>query len=484
MVHGVKPSFYKNKMPTAICKTYFLNKYVFFLFQVASYLFRKDTRITKIMNSRAVLFLVFNVIQFCGTADDKSYWKRGHKRSPSEMGAESKQSYFQDDVVLSRQISTRSESTARDRRGQLLGSDVPLEFQVGAKIEDGTKSGNVKYKPVIDSMIDTVASQVELTVTKRLSTGRSTHVNSFSKKEQRLSSTWLILNRSNPSDKSPIAVRKSSTSSLKNCEKQLEPSTKLCLKDFRLGHHKNKKFYNEIKREKDSLLTSKANKYRTENGFSKFKNKKENLMDNKMFLIPYLNNLSSNLKIRSKRSTTRRETVTNTSSNLTTDTNQKSSDVSRIYLQKRNSEKLMFPRDKVYSLANKREDLNLKDQNDSSKKKFNKATNPTNLDLVHKLIALDEENNSAESSSSLILDPARTSEKPATELKNYIKTEKMPHKTKRTATKLTSVSKMIHPITDAPLQIWNDDPSDFPADSGLSSSSKSAWPVRRVCEVS
>lgn len=433
------------------------------------------------MNSRTVLFLIFNVIQFCGTADDKSYWKRGQKRSTSEMGAESKQSYFQDDVVLSGQISTRSESTARDRRGQLLGSDVPLEFQVGAKIEDGTKSGNVKYKPVIDSMIDTVTSQVELTVTKRLSTGRSTHVNYFSKKEQRLSSTGSILNLSNPSDKSPIAVEKSSTSTLKNCEKESEPSTTLCLTDFRLGHHENKKLYSEIKREKDSLLTSEANKYRTKNGFSKFKKKKENLMDSKIFLIPYLNNLSSNLKIRSKRSTT---TENNTSSNLTTDTNQKFSNVSRIYLQKRNSEKLMFPRDTVYSLANKREDLNLKDQNDSSKKKFNKVTNLTNLDLVQKLIALDEENNSAESSSSFILDTARTLEKLATELKSDIKTEKMPHKTKRTATKLTSVSKMIPPITDAPLQIWNDDPTDFLADSGLPSSSKSAWPVRRVCEVS
>lgn len=450
---------------------------LFFCFRLRAMWSEKNTRITKIMNSRAVLFLIFNVIQFCGTADDKSYWKRGHKRSTSEMGAESKQSYFQDDVVLSGQISTRSESTARDRREQLLGSDVPLEFQVGAKIEDGTKSGNVRYKPVVDSMIDTVTSQVKLTVTKRLSTGRSTHVNSFTKKEQRLSSTWSILNRSNPSDKSPIAVEKSSTSTLKNCEKESEPSTTLCLTDFRLGHHENKKLYNVMKREKDSLLTSEANKYRTENGFSKFKNKKENLMDNKIFLIPYLNNLSSNLKIRSKRSTTRRNTENNTSSNLF-------SDVSRIYLQKRNSEKLMFPSDTVYSLANKREDLNLTDQNDSSKTKFNKVTNLTNLDLVQKLIALDEENNSAESSSSFILDTARTSEKLATELKSDIKTEKMPHKTKRTATKPTLVSKMIHPITDAPLQIWNEDPTDFLADSGLPSSSKSAWPVRRVCEVS
>lgn len=433
------------------------------------------------MNSTTVLFLIFNVIHFCGTEDDKSYWKRGHKRSTSEMGAKSKQSYFQDDV-LSRKISTRSESTTRDGREHLPGSDFPSELQDGTKIEDETKKGNVKYKPAVDPIMDIVktnTSRVEQTLTKRYTSGRSTNVTSFPIKEHRLFSTRSILNPSDPTVKNPTSVEKSLDSTLKNCGKGLEPSTTLCLTDFR-AVHKNKTIYKKFKQEKGSLQTSEGSSYRSAKVFSKFKNKNDKLLDDNIFLIPYLNNSSSNLKIRRKRGITKRKPGTSVSSNFTTDNKKKSSKLSRVYQQNRKPE-----RDTVYSLTNKRVILSAEDQNNSSKKKFNKAKNLTNLDLVPKLVLRgDEENKSAKISSRVILDSDQTSQKLATEWKSYIKTENISHKTKRTATQLTSASKMILPITDAPLQIWKDDPMDFLADSGLPASSKSSWPVRRVCEVS
>lgn len=437
------------------------------------------------MNSTTVLFLIFNVIHFCGTEDDKSYWKRGHKRSTSEMGAESKQSYFQDDV-LSRKISTRSESTARDRREHLPGSDFPSELQDGAKIEDGTKNSNVKYKPAVDPIMDIVktnTSRVEQTLTKRYTSGRLTNVTSFPIEEHRLSLTRSILNQSNPLVKNPSSVENSSDSTLKNCVKGLEPSTTLCIPDFH-ATHKNKTIHTKFKQEKGRLQTSEGSRYSSAKVFSKFKNKKVKLLDNNIFLIPYLNNLSSNLKRRSKRGITKRKTGASVSSNFTTDDKKKSLNLSRVYQQNRKPERAMFPRDTVYSLTNKTI-LSLEDQKKSSKKKFNKATNLTNLDLVPKLVVRgDEENKSAEISSRAILTSDHTSQKLATELKTYIKTDQISHKIKRTASKLTSTSKMILPITDAPLKIWKDDPIDFLADSGLPASSKSSWPVRRVCEVS
>lgn len=433
------------------------------------------------MNSTTVLFLIFNVIHFCGTEDDKSYWKRGHKRSTSEMGAKSKQSYFQDDV-LSRKISTRSESTTRDRREHLPGSDFSSELQDGTKRENETKNGNVKYKPAVDPIMDivkTITSRVEQTLANRYTYGRSTNVTSFPIKEHRLFSTRSILNRSDPPVKNPTSVEKSSDSTLKNCGKGLEFSTTLCLTDFH-AVHKNKTIYKKSKKEKGSLQTSEGSRYRSAKVFSKFKNKKEKLLDNNIFLIPYLNNLSSNLKLRSKRGIMKSKTGASISSNFTTDSKKKSSKLSRVYQQNRKPE-----RDTVYSLTNKRVILSAEDQNNSPKKKFNKAKNLTNLDLVPKLVVRgDEENKSAEISSRVILDSYHTSQKLGTELKSYIKTEKISHKTKRTAIQLTSASKMILPITDAPLQIWKDDPIDFLADSGLPTSSKSSWPVRRVCEVS
>lgn len=446
----------------------------------------KSTSFLKTMNSTTVLFMIFNVIHFCGTEDDKSYWKRGHKHSTSEMGAESKQSYFQDDV-LSRKISTRSESTARDRREHLPGSDFPSELQDGAEIEDGTKNGNVKYKPAVDPIMDIVktnTSRGEQTLTKRYTSGRSTNVTSFPIKEHRLSSTRSILNRSKPLVKNPTSVEKSSDSTLKNCGKGLEPLTTLCLTDFH-AVHKIKTIHSKFKQEKGSLKTSEESRYRSAKVFSKFKKKKEKIVDNNIFMIPYLNDLSSNLKLRSKRGITKRKTGASVSSNFTTDNKKKSSKLSRVYQQNRKPERAMFPRDTVYSLTNKRVILSLEDQTNSSKKQFNKAKNLTNLDLVSKLVVRgDEENKSAEISSRIILDSDHTSQKLASELKSYIKIEKISHKTKRTATQLTSASKMILPITDAPLQIWKDDPIDFLADSGLPASSKSSWPVRRVCEVS
>lgn len=435
-----------------------------------------------------VLYLTLNVIHFCGSEDDESYWRTGHKSFTSHIEDEvdSKQSYFQD-ITLNLQHSTQSEEITHDPFRSVLHRDISSQL----RDEKDFKDGNLKYKLLFGHVVGPrrrVGSDEKnkLLVNQTLANERRTNKllindNYLIKNENAFSD---LTNIKEPSDTNSNTYLDSTKSKIKISQKVYKPLSKLLYEgidsSFPSG---NTTWHDEFKRENGSFQTNKLNKLRKAKKFSKLKNYKESLMNMIITQIPHKNNNLSNVKHRIKRGTINNTKESSVNSKLETETNTNITfqpNILQINLRNRTLESVMQSKIIVHNLTNKRVNVKVEDQKSSSKTKNFNATHAPSPVLDH---MRNEKITSTENSLHSISDADITTWN--LNFKSNRKTDSILKKTKRTSSKQAGVSTMVHPITDTSLLagLSKDDSLTFLSDSGLHSSLKPSWPIRRVCEV-